>query len=371
MIASIIGLVLVAVGLIAVALQRFYSSIPAKELRRLSARGDHLALALYRAVAYGASLRLFLWVIASAGLTGGIVLLSQQLAVWAAFCLIAAVLLSGFVLMQSVKLTVRTAGFAAAIAPAIGAVLGRLEPFFGKISHVAGRHRSFIAHSGLYEKEDLRDLLDQQKNQTDNRITHEELELARRALYFDDTRAGDAMIARPAMKTLKANDSIGPILLEELYKSGQRSFVVYDEASDNHALGVVQLQDAVNAKHGGKVSAIMDKDIVYAHEDFTLRQVADVCLKTSKSLVLVINVFEELVGAISLDMLLTELFGGPGGHMADLPYQDRATVAAFKAPVIEDAVMPDDTVQEPAPDSEPAKAEAGKKPEEDDDAPLA
>ena len=330
MIASIIGLVLAAIGLTALALQRFYSGIPAKELKRLAARGDTLASSLYRAVAYGGSLRLFLWMVVSSGITGGVLLLAQNLPAWAAFLAVAGVLVMGFVVLQSAQLTVRTAGFAAAIAPVLGTTLGRIEPVLGRITHHVHKRRTFVAHSGLYEKEDLSDLLDQQKNQSDNRISHEELELARRALYFDDTQAADAMVACPNIKTLKASDAIGPILLEELYKSGQRSFVVYD-AEGEQIVGIVQLQEALNAKQGGKISGIMNKDLAYAHEDFSLRQVMDVCLKTGQPLVLVINAFEELVGVISLESLIHELFDVPGkGRLADLPYQDRATVAAYK-----------------------------------------
>lgn len=344
MVMSIIGFLLAGLGLVALALQRFYSSVPAKELRRLAARGDQLAMALYRAVAYGGSLRLFLWIIVSSGLTGGILLMAQSLPAWAAFLAVAGVLLIGFVVLQSARLTVRTASFAAFAAPALGTVLGRIEPLLGRVTHSVHRHRKFVPHSGMYEKEDLTDLLDQQRNQVDNRISHEELELARRALHFDDTQAADILLPCSSMKTLKAGDAIGPILLEELHASGQTIFVVYNDEGAR-PVGTLRMQEAVEAKAGGKVADIMSKDLVYVHEDFTLRQVLDVCLKTDQPLALVINGFEELVGVISLETLVRELFGATvNNEGSELAYQDRAAVAAYK-PAEKSAEKTETTVQ--------------------------
>jgi CBS domain containing-hemolysin-like protein len=355
MVSSILGFLLAGFGLLALALQRFYSGVPAKELRRLAARGDPLAVRLYRAVAYGASLRLFLWIIVSAGLTGGVLLIAQGLPVVAAFLSIAGLLLIGFVVLQSARLTVRTAGFAAWIAPGLGNLLGWIEPAVGKVTHTVSKRRLIAAHSGMYEKEDLIDLLDQQKNQADNRIGHAELELARRALHFDETQAADVMTVRTRLKTLKSGDAIGPILLDELHDSGQTSFIVYDDSGER-VVGVLQLSEAVKAKQGGKVSAIMNKDVVYAHEDFTLRQSLDAILRTGQPMVLVVNGFEELVGTVSLDTLMTELLGDAAGpNENDLPYENRAEIAAYKAPGAE-ADSSTDTISAETEDT-PATAE--------------
>src|SRR5262245_42519181 len=90
MVPTILGLLFITLGLVALALQRYYSSVPAKELKRLAARGDHLAVALYRPVAYGHSMRLLLWVLFTVGLTAGFVLVSMGLVTPLAFVVIGA-----------------------------------------------------------------------------------------------------------------------------------------------------------------------------------------------------------------------------------------------------------------------------------------
>src|SRR5690606_3812161 len=161
---------------VALALQRFYSSVPKKELKRLAARGDHLAEALYRPVAYGASWRLLLWTVFCLGLAGGLVLVVSRMAPLAAFWVAGAVIAAA-VLIPSLRLTVSSAQFAVHAAPSVTWLLSYLHSPFDLVARAVNRFRNHTAHSGLYEKEDLLDLLEQQGMQPDNRIAKRDLEL--------------------------------------------------------------------------------------------------------------------------------------------------------------------------------------------------
>src|SRR4051794_15356271 len=107
------GFLLILIGLGAVALQRLYSSIPLRELKRLAGRGDTLAAALYRAVAYGTSLRLLLWTVVAATIPMGLLLVVPHAPLWAGFALLFAVAIAGFVVLPSMRLTQRSAQLAA------------------------------------------------------------------------------------------------------------------------------------------------------------------------------------------------------------------------------------------------------------------
>ena len=74
----LVGLLAIFLALMALLLQRLYSFVPARELKRLAREDDHLAKTLYRAVAYGSSLRVLLWAIVSVGLSVGIILVASQ-----------------------------------------------------------------------------------------------------------------------------------------------------------------------------------------------------------------------------------------------------------------------------------------------------
>ncbi len=342
-----LGIALICLGLLALALQRFYSSVPAKELKRLAARGDHLAASLYRPVAYGTSTRLLLWLLTSVSVAGGLLISIYALPSFAAFVLVLFTLVT-MVLVQSIRLTVRSARVAVTAAPALTWLMNYLHAPFDLAARVINRFRTHSPHSGLYEKEDLVALLQQQKDQVDNRIPKHDLELLERAAQFDDRQAADILIPMSRAKLVKADDDLGPILLGELHDSGQHSFLVYDETPE-HVVGTLFLRDAVSAREGGKVRDLMHHKLCYVHEDFTLRHVLKAFSHTGESMVVVINAFEEPVGVIGLEQLLTQLIGEQAQDDFDR-YEDRSAVAAFIPTVLQQApelvAVPED-VEEP------------------------
>lgn len=348
MIAILIGLVLIVVGLVALVLQRLYSSIPLKELKRLAKRGDHLAEALYKPVAHGASLRLLLWTVFCVNVSAGLLLVAYNVPLVLAFVILA-VSIAAAVIVQSLRLTVRGAHFAVKVAPAITWVLGYAHAPLDLMVRLINRFRSHSPHSGLYEKEDVLDLLAQQKDQPDNRIAESDLELLIRAIEFDDRQAADVVLPMSRVKLIKADDDIGPVLLGELHASGQDSFLVY-EGTPDHVIGTLFLRDAVAAKSGGKVKQLIHPRMSFVHEDFTLRQVLRALIRTGQFMVVVVNTFEEPVGVITLSHLLQQLVGEhKEGDFDD--FENKTAVAAYK-PVVLEPVTEDAPSEEPTPSPE-------------------
>ncbi len=326
MITTIFGVLLLFLGLLALALQRFYSCVPAKELKRLAARGDHLAAALYRPVAYGASMRLFLWIVFGLSIAAGLLMVLSGVQTLVAFGVVI-VLLAAVVWLQALRLTVHSARLAVTVSPALHKAMQYVHPPLHTVARWMGQLRRHEPHSGLYEKSDLLALIKQQKDQLDNRISLAELELVEHAAKFDDFKAADVVLPWAKVKLVSKSDSIGPILLGELHDSGQRSFLVYQDKPE-HVVGTLFLRDAVRAKTGGQVADIMQHNLCFVHEDFSLRQVLEAFRTTGQFMVVVINTFEEAVGVITLQHLLAQLMGEvEEGFDA---FEDRAAVAAFR-----------------------------------------
>lgn len=344
----ITGFVLIILGLVALALQRFYSSVPRKELKRLAARGDHLAEALYQPVAYGTSMRLLLWVLFGLALSGGLLLVLYRVSPLVAFVVVG-LTVAATVLLQSLRLTVRSAHFAVTIAPVLGWMLGYVHAPFSVVAEQINRFRKHTIHSGLYEKEDFLDLLEQQRRQSDNRIPQHDLELLGRAARFDDHQAADIVLPMSRVKLVSLDDHIGPILLGELHESGQNSFLVYEDTPD-HVVGTLFLRDAMAAKEGGRVRDLMHPRLSFVHEDFSLRQVLQAFARTGQFMVVVVNAFEEPIGVITLSHLLSQLVGQHETDDFDA-FEDRAAVAAFrlKGPELatEEVVVESDNTSSP------------------------
>lgn len=354
MIGILSGIALILLALTALAMQRLYSSIPARELKRLARSGDHLAKSLYKPVAYGASARLLLWIMVVVALSGGLLLILPHMPPVAGFATLVAISVIALVWIPSLRLTVHTAQFAALLAPSVSWVLARLHGPLTNLANLINKYRALAPHSRLYEKEDLRDLLYLQKQQIDNRIAHEELELMERSLVFGDKVAADIVQPRKEAHLVNADDALGPILLDSLHQSDQASFLVYKDKKEN-IIGSLSMQDAIKAKQGGRVFDLIRNDLTYVHEDFTLRQVLAAFQKTGQQVGVVINSFEELVGVITLESLLHELIGEtPEAEVAS--YGNRGSVAAYKPKQPEEPEVAE--TQDETPEEAPTSPEA-------------
>lgn len=349
----IIGLVLSALALIFWVLYRTYEHVPAKEMKRLARRGDEVAALLYKPVAYGMSLRLLLGLLILICTLGALNLFVVALGTWLASVLLIVVGSVGWlVLVPTGELTHSSLWLAKHAAPAIAWLLERLHPLFNFVAVTLHRHRPVRTHTGLYEKSDLAELLEKQKNQPDNRIAYDDLELLSHSLDFGDLMVSDALVPKRAVKLVAAGEAVGPVLMADLHASGHRQFPVYEGKRD-HIVGVLYLHDLVAAKQTGEVEEVMKKRLSYVHEDFTLYQTLQAFLKTKQHLFLVVNSFEELVGMITIEDILRKMVGKLPADEFDR-YEDPAAVAAATAKKDpEEVEEPEPAAEPPEPTAEP------------------
>ena len=308
MLIFLLGLVLTVISVVLWVLERSYEQVPAHELKRL-ARKDEVARLLYRAVAYGASLRVILG--GGAILLGALALicLVQSLGTLLGLVLIAVLLgVGALVFVPSDELTRTSLWLAKRGAPVLAWLLERLHPAIDAVIRFVQRHRPVHIHTGLYEKSDLMGLLEQQKGQPDSRIAAGEIELLLHNLSFGDHTVADTMTPKRVVNMVSVDDAIGPVLMDELARSGHSRFPVYDGKRDN-IVGILYLHDLVTRKHTGKVADVMSRKLTYVHEDFSLLRTLQAFLKTKHHLFLVVNGFEELVGIITIEDVLEQMIG--------------------------------------------------------------
>ena len=160
----------------------------------------------------------------------------------------------------------------------------------------------------MYVRQDFVDLIEQQRVQADNRIEQSELDVAKHALTYGDKTVGQVMTPRRVVTMVAANDSIGPVLMDELHKSGHSRFPVYDSKPEN-IVGTLFLRDLGAGKNHGLVSDRMSKHVYYVHEDQSLHDAFQAILKTHHQLFVVVNSFEEFVGIITMEDVLETMVG--------------------------------------------------------------
>lgn len=308
MILFIVALVLAGLALLCIALRKTYAIIPPKELKRQARAGDTLAKVLYRAVAYGTSLPLLLWTIIVISTAASFVILAQIVPPFLAFVTEVLIIGYGFVWMPHGDVSQIGVRIVVWLTPAVTWLLSHLQPLFGRIGTWVAAHRPVTVHTGLYEREDFLTLIDRQRGQEDSRFSSDELSLLTHALTYGDKIVSDVMVPRKVVRSIKAEETVGPIMMGELHDSGHSRFPVYQDSEEN-IVGTLFLRDLINARKGGHVRSIMDASVFYVHEDYTLEQALHAFLKTKRHMFIVVNSFEEFVGIITIEDILEQVIG--------------------------------------------------------------
>lgn len=244
--------------------------------------------------------------------------------VWAVL-LLGLIILFGFFWIPDSRVNKLNERLAVWLAPLLRNVLNLLHPYLERLGLVIKKFQHISVHSGIYERDDLIKLLKKQKHQPDNRISDTELEIAIHALTFGQELVRDVLIAKRVVRFVSVEDTIGPVLMDELHDSGHSRFPVYDGKKDN-VIGMLMLKDLVGKKSGGKIRDVVRADVLYIHESDTLYQALTAMLKTRHHMFIVVNSFEEIVGIITLEDVIERVIGKPIVDEFD-QYDDMRAVA--------------------------------------------
>lgn len=304
-------MLLALVFLASVLLDKTRRTVSVKELRRRARGGnDANTSAIYKLVAHGESLKLFLWLVG--GISGAILFIN--LAGYSAVLAVIALLLAAWVVLSERPLD--TEGFfwklAGLISPPTLKVVGFLHPMLVRFSKFLSNLRPISLHTGLYDKDDLLELINTQNRQLDNRIPEEDLKIAFGTLTFGDKLVRDAMTPRREIKLVAATDTIGPLLMDELHASGFSRFPVVEaptKEANPKIIGTLYLRDLLNHSEKGRVKDVMHKGANYIEESQNLREALNTFLKTQHHLLIVVNNFEEISGVISLEDVMEQILG--------------------------------------------------------------
>jgi CBS domain containing-hemolysin-like protein len=319
------AIILLLLSLGGVVVRKSYFRLPLRELKRRAEHHDAAAAKLYKAAAYGNGLRALLWLYIGLTAAGGVILLSRELNVWASLLIVGPLLWIAFSLVPSSRTTKFGTWLTVLVTPFIAWLLNYLYPLLGRGGDAVQHRYSARQHTELFEREDLVKLIERQQHQEDSRFTEEELEIALRALRFDEYHVADIMTPRKKIKTVLAKDTIGPILINEVHESGGEVALVRETPKGQFA-GSLR-RDQLNIRSEGRVSDIMTPGIYYVHEADRLGQALHAFFATNNPVFVVVNSSEEYVGVITVEHILKVLLGHVPGDEFD-QYADLEAVAA-------------------------------------------
>jgi CBS domain containing-hemolysin-like protein len=295
-----------------VLLYKLYTSMPALELKRQARRGNKRAETLYKVANYETGLDVLLWVAGT--ILGTILFVWSVRTVWWLAAILAVATAWLIIWTPAPRYMNWIGALSSLTATPFSKILAFLNPILIRLASLLPPSKRIHLHTGLYEKEDLLKLLDRQNKQLDNRIDDTDLRIANGAMTFGDKPVRQVMTPRSQVRIVGANETAGPLLMDDLHKTGHSRFPVAKDGAKSASpdiVGTLYLKDIIGYEGGGKVKELARKEVYYINEDSNLRQALDAFLKTHHHLLMVVNSFEEIAGILSIEVILEQIIGQP------------------------------------------------------------
>jgi CBS domain containing-hemolysin-like protein len=164
------------------------------------------------------------------------------------------------------------------------------------------------------EKPDLRlnsrDELEYLVAESGTLLSEAERKIISHSLHFEDKRVSEVMTPRSMIDSINRSEMLGPLVLDDLHKTGHSRFPVVDGDID-HVIGMLYIQDllTLDKKRSQTTEKAMSPKVFYIREDHQLSQALAAFLRTHHHLFIVVNQYRETVGLISLEDVLEALLG--------------------------------------------------------------
>lgn len=162
-------------------------------------------------------------------------------------------------------------------------------------------------------------------------LTGDEKKLIINGLHFADKTVESIMTPRGVVATIAATEVLGPLVLDDLHKTGYSRFPVTDGDID-HVVGVLHARELLTLgnKQSQTAREAMENKVYYIREDQTLDHALAAFLKTRHHLFVVVNGYRETAGIVTLEDCVEALLGRKIVDEFDL-HDDLRAVAAREA----------------------------------------
>jgi len=142
-------------------------------------------------------------------------------------------------------------------------------------------------------------------------LTADEKKLVAHGLTFGEREVKEIMTPRGVIDSISKKELLGPLVLDDLHKTGHSRFPVTDGDID-HVVGMLHIHELLTLdakRRSTSVEKAMEPRVFYIREDQTLEHALAAFLRTHHHLFVVINEFRETVGVLSLEDVVEALLG--------------------------------------------------------------
>ena len=129
------------------------------------------------------------------------------------------------------------------------------------------------------------------------------------AMTFSNKKVRDIMLPRAEITFVHVNDFMGPLTLDKLYKSGFSHFPVLDVKGGVAGIIHTSSLNSLEVKETDRAASFLDKNVYYVRENYTLFEALSAFVRTGSKLFMVVNSDGQIVGLITIKMIMKKLLG--------------------------------------------------------------
>lgn len=129
------------------------------------------------------------------------------------------------------------------------------------------------------------------------------------AMTFSIKSVRNIMLPRDRITFVHVNDFMGPLTLDKLYKSGFSHFPVLNVKGGIAGIIHTSSLNSLEIKDTDRAASFVDENVFYMRDDYSLSQALSAFLRTNSYFFMVINHDRQVVGLLTLKMLVSVLLG--------------------------------------------------------------
>jgi len=137
----------------------------------------------------------------------------------------------------------------------------------------------------------------------------DERRLVEAVLTLKERPVREIMVPRDKIVYVNSNELLGPLVLDQLYRSKLLHFPVKN--AKNEVVGAIHTAslNSLEVKESFRAGEILDPNIYYIRDDYTMADALDTFLRNGCHFCLVVNNYGKVVGMVNFSDLTMEIFG--------------------------------------------------------------
>lgn len=137
----------------------------------------------------------------------------------------------------------------------------------------------------------------------------DERRLVEAVLTLKERPVREIMVPKDKIVYVNSNELLGPLVLDQLYRSKLLHFPVKN--AKNEVVGAIHTAslNSLEVKESFRAGEILDPNIYYIRDDYTMTDALDTFLRNGCHFCLVVNNYGKVVGMVNFSDLTMEIFG--------------------------------------------------------------